>query len=279
MPMDLTFSAFPLLLAMAGLASAEGLAPKQKIEMVRELLKSLETKDPKPFRYINPRKYIQHNLRVGDGLEGVRQLISQLPNNTKVNTVRIFADGDFVVAQSEYEFFGPKVGFDVFRFEDGEVVEHWDNLEEKCSHLNLSGRSQLDGPTEVVDLDKTESNKNVVKGYFDTVIFQGQRDKISQYRSVDNFRQHSCDGEDNKSGFQLKTGPFAKLGFVFKIEKVHKILGQGNFVLAMSEGLFDAKPTAFYDMYRLEDSKIVEHWDALEAIPPKEQWKNSNGKF
>jgi predicted SnoaL-like aldol condensation-catalyzing enzyme len=196
-----------------------------------------------------------------------------------VNTVRIFADGDFVVAQSEYEFFGPKVGFDVFRFEDGEIVEHWDNLEEKCSHLNLSGRSQLDGPTEVVDLDKTETNKNVVKAYFDTVVLGGQTDKVSQYRSMDNFHQHNCDGQDNKSGFQLKTGPFAKPGFVFKIEKVHKILGQGNFVLVMSEGLFDAKLSAFYDLYRIENGKVVEHWDILEAIPPKEQWKNANGKF
>ena len=96
---------------------------------------------------------------------------------------------------------------------------------------------------------------------------------------MDNFRQHSCEGEDNKSGFQLKTGPYAKPRFVFKIEKVHKILGQGNFVLVMSEGLFDAKPAAFYDLYRIEDNKMVEHWDVVEAIPPKEQWKNSNGKF
>jgi predicted SnoaL-like aldol condensation-catalyzing enzyme len=240
-----TLSAFSLLLATAGFASAEGLAPRQKIEMVRDLLKSLETKDPKPARYINSRKYAQHNLGVGDGPEGVKELISQLPITTKVNTIRIFADGDFVVAQSEYDFFGPKVGFDVFRFEGGEIVEHWDNLEEKCSHLNLSGRSQLDGPTEVVDLDNTESNKRVVKAYFDTVVLGGQTDKISQYRSMDNFHQHNCDGEDNKSGAQVKTGPFAKPGFVFKIEKVYKILGQGNFVLVMSEGLFDVKPTAF----------------------------------
>ena len=47
----------------------------------------------------------------------------------------------------------------------------------------------------------------------------------------------------------------------------------------MSEGLFDAKPTAFYDIYRTEDNKMVEHWDVLEAIPPKEQWKNSKGQF
>jgi hypothetical protein len=24
---------------------------------------------------------------------------------------------------------------------------------------------------------------------------------------------------------------------------------------------------------------IAEHWDTLEAIPPRDQWKNSNGKF
>jgi len=106
----------------------------------------------------------------------------------------------------------------------------------------------------------------------------GQADKVAQYRS-DNFHQHNCDGEDNKSGFQTKRGIFAKPGFVFKYTKVHKILGQGNFVLVMSEGLFDAKPTAFYDLYRLENGKQVEHWDVLEEIPPSDQWKNKNGKF
>ena len=30
---------------------------------------------------------------------------------------------------------------------------------------------------------------------------------------------------------------------------------------------------------RVENGKIVEHWDVLSRIPPREQWKNSNGKF
>jgi hypothetical protein len=29
----------------------------------------------------------------------------------------------------------------------------------------------------------------------------------------------------------------------------------------------------------VENGKIAEHWDTIETIPPKEQWKNSNGKF
>jgi predicted SnoaL-like aldol condensation-catalyzing enzyme len=56
--------------------------------------------------------------------------------------------------------------------------------------------------------------------------------------------------------------------FVNVTESAHKVLGQGNFVLMMSEGLFDGKPTAFYDLYRLEEGKQVEHWDVLDNDPP-----------
>src|ERR1700694_580874 len=40
-------------------------------QQVVELLKSIETGDSKPIAYINPDKYIQHNLAVGDGLAGL----------------------------------------------------------------------------------------------------------------------------------------------------------------------------------------------------------------
>ena len=50
--------------------------------------------------------------------------------SAKVNTVRVFQDGDFVFTHTDYNVFGPKIGFDIFRFEDGKIVEHWDNLQE-----------------------------------------------------------------------------------------------------------------------------------------------------
>ena len=267
-----------LLLITSPGAFAQQLSADQKIERTSKLLKSLETRDPATLAYVDSRRYTQHNLAVADGPRGVRDLVQHPPAGTTVHTVRIFADGDYVVAQSDYNFGGPKVGFDVFRFDGDKIVEHWDNLQEKRAAPNPSGRTQLDGPAEVTGLDKTETNKSVMKGYFNDVVLGGQADKVPQYRS-DNFHQHNCDGEDNKSGFQTKRGIFAKPGFVFKYTKVHKILGQGNFVLVMSEGLFDAKPTAFYDLYRLENGKQVEHWDVLEGIPPSDQWKNKNGKF
>jgi predicted SnoaL-like aldol condensation-catalyzing enzyme len=50
-------------------------------------------------------------------------------------------------------------------------------------------------------------------------------------------------------------------------------------VLAVSEGQVGPTLSAYYDLYRVEDDKIAEHWDVIEAIPPKAKEKKGNGKF
>jgi predicted SnoaL-like aldol condensation-catalyzing enzyme len=70
---------------------------------------------------------------------------------------------------------------------------------------------------------------------------------------------------------------------------VHKTLGEGDFVLTVSEVHFAvsgaSRPApswqhvSFYDLFRVQGGKIAEHWDSIEAIPPRDQWKNGNGKF
>jgi predicted SnoaL-like aldol condensation-catalyzing enzyme len=57
------------------------------------------------------------------------------------------------------------------------------------------------------------------------------------------------------------------------------VIGEGNFVLVVSEANLGGKPSAIYDLFRLENGKIAEHWDIIDSIPPKDQWKNANGKF
>src|SRR6188768_1676668 len=118
-------------------------------QQVVALLKSIESGDSTPITYINPTQYTQHNLAAAAGLQGFGELLSQLPpNSAKVNTVRVFQDGDFIFTHTDYNFFGPKIGFDIFRFEDGKIVEHWDNLQETAKP-NQSGRSMIDGATEL----------------------------------------------------------------------------------------------------------------------------------
>ena len=50
-------------------------------------------------------------------------------------------------------------------------------------------------------------------------------------------------------------------------------------MLCVSEGFLDSIHSSFYDLFRLADGKIVEHWDTIEAVPNRSKWVNQNGKF
>ena len=57
------------------------------------------------------------------------------------------------------------------------------------------------------------------------------------------------------------------------------MIGEGNFVLTMSEGTLGEDPTAFYDLFRIEDGLIVEHWDVIAPMPAADALHNEAGKF
>ncbi len=61
--------------------------------------------------------------------------------------------------------------------------------------------------------------------------------------------------------------------------KTYMVLADGNYGLAVSEGTFGGAPTSYYDLFRVENRKIAEHWDVMETIADKADWKNTNGKF
>jgi len=247
---------------------------------VLALLDSFNTGDASAVAAINPEKYIQHNLSAGDGLEGVADVMKNAPpGGFKAKVHRSFTDGDFVVTHTEYDFFGPKAGFDVFRFEDGLIVEHWDNLA-KITPPNPSGRTQFDGVTEVTDLDATSTNKALVKDFVEVILMKGETDKVTQYVSTETYYQHNSQVADGLDGLGAALQYFAENDLVMEYTKLHKVLGQGNFVLTISEGKFGkGDHVAYYDLFRVEENLIVEHWDVIETIPPKTDWKNQNGKF
>jgi predicted SnoaL-like aldol condensation-catalyzing enzyme len=207
-------------------------------------------------------------------------LLQQLPAGAaRVNTVRVLQDGDFIVAHTDYNFFGPKIGFDIFRFEGGSIVEHWDNLQEKPTVANPSGHTMIDGTTEVVDLEKTAENKSLVRSFVDDILVNGRMDKLTSYFDGDKYIQHNPQIGDGLSGLGAALEVWAKRGITMKYDRIHHVLGEGNFVLVASEGTLGGQLTSFYDLFRVEKGKIAEHWDTIETILPKEQRKNENGKF
>lgn len=251
---------------------------KRKQQIV-DLLKSLETGDSGASAIINPSKYIQHNLQAADGLEGFRALLG-LPKGTfRVNTRRVLEDGAFVVAHSEYEFFEPKVGFDIFRFEGDQVVEHWDNLQDTATQLNPSGCSLIDGPVEILDRDRAEGNKVKAQAFVEEVLMHGRLEKVADHIAGEQYTQHHPMIADGRSSLVGALQALKEAGAPVRYSRIHRVLGEGNFVLVVSEDDAGATPTAYYDLFRLENGSIAEHWDTVETVPPHAEWKNGNGKF
>lgn len=226
--------------------------------------------------------YIQHNPNVPTGIEPVLGFLPALKEaNVTFKNHRILQDGDMVVMHNTYdnaEAFGSKeiVTFDVFRVENGKIAEHWDAISPIIKET-ASGRSQFDGPTEVTDLDKTEENKAFIQNFLDDVMFGKNPEKITDYISTEQYDQHNVAVEDGLEGLNKAIEQLSAEDNMFVYKKVHKVLGEGNFVLSMTEGEWNGKNQAFYDLYRIENGKIVEHWDIIQEIP--EEMAHENGKF
>jgi len=250
---------------------------KQKIY---DLLKSIETGDSAAVAVISPDTYIQHNPETHEGGEGLAALFKRLAKTSpSVNVVRVFDDGDYVFAHTRYDFSSSKIGFEVFRFEGDLVVEHWDNLQERPSEPNPSGHTMIDGPTEPSDHDRTVDNKDLVYAFVDDILVNGRMDTLAAYFDGETYTQHNPVIGDGLSGLGTALEEFAKQGIVMTYDRIHRVLGEGNFVLVVSEGSLGGQHTSFYDLFRVADGKIAEHWDTIETIPPREKWKNDNGKF
>jgi len=250
-----------------------------KKDQIRALLESIETGDPGPIAVVNEAKYIQHNPQTHEGSEGLAALFQRLSRTSpRVNIVRAFEDGDFVFAHTEYDFSTRKIGFEIFRFADGQAVEHWDNIQERKGP-NDSGRSMVDGPTESDDLDRTESNRALVRSFIEAVLIDGNLDRLGEFVDANAFAEHNprlADGVANlRSTLEVRDESSRRIDY----HRIHRVLAEGNFVLCVSEGNYGGVHTAFYDLFRLANGKVVEHWDTTEKIAARSEWKNDNGKF
>jgi len=248
-------------------------------EKVSAIIKSVETGDTTAASlYINPLKYIQHNAGSPDGIQGFYGFLKYKPaNGYKTNVVRVFEDGNYVFTHSEGDIYGAKIFFDIFRFENGLIVEHWDNMQ-KTEIVSKSGHTMIDGTIKASDLKKSADNKKLIQAMYADVFIGGNLTKIDTYISSEKYIQHNPGSPDGKDAFVYMM-KMAKEQFWFKVNKTHLILAEGDFVLVQSEGVMGGKDATFYDLFRVENRKVVEHWDVIESATPKDQWKNKNGKF
>ncbi|MCB1137496.1 MAG: nuclear transport factor 2 family protein [Leptospiraceae bacterium] len=248
-----------------------------------EFIKAVNNQDVETVEKLVHSDYIQHNPFVPTGRDGFVNLFPILKKyNTRAETVRMFQDGNYVVLHNIWknaEPFGAPimVAFDVIRFDkDGLIAEHWDAMMINTSP-NPAGRSLTDGPTEILEGHPTDEYKAKVASLFDSLISGNPEEAGNAFQEnfQKDYHQHNPVAGDGIQGFLAarKSGDL-----VFEFKKQHKVLGEGNFVLSISEGTHRGKPAVFYDLLRFENGTIAEHWDVIQDIP-SENLANDNTMF
>ncbi|MGB5290083.1 MAG: nuclear transport factor 2 family protein [Lysobacterales bacterium] len=193
-----------------------------KKDQIRALLKSIETGDLKAIAVVNEAKYIQHNPQTHEGSEGLASLFRRLSKTSpRVNIVRAFEDGDFVFAHTEYDFATRKIGFEVFRFEDGQAVEHWDNIQQRYGP-NPSGRSMVDGPTVAVDHEQTENNRALVRSFIEVVLVGGHIDRLPDFVGDSTYAEHNPRLADGASSLRVALEIADESGRRIDYHRVHR---------------------------------------------------------
>ena len=287
---------FMLLAVIAGgLGALLDLAPAQSQDRIvttsdilganarRAMIDIFCNKDPTAVDRYFAESFIQHDPNLADGVAGMKSFAAEVAGSATadITIYRTLVDGDLVLLHSRYQgvarYAGSAIAFNLFRFKDGKVVEHWGGQESEAPP-NLSGRTQVDGPTEVLDRDKTEANRTLVRTYRETVMVSLRFDRIEEFIEGAHYAQHASKIGDGIARLRERIASVAKEGGQLYLTS-RRFVAEGNFVLVLSEGDLPSGPTALYDLFRVENGKIVEHWDVLMPIPPREQWKNSNGPF
>ena len=229
-------------------------------------------------------RYTQHSTGVADGVEGFVDFFEPFIERSKsrdIQVVRGLVDENYVFVHVYQDINNGEakwVTADIFDTDaNDKIIEHWDVIQAYEDKIP-SGRTMVDGPTEIEDLDKTVGNKAKVQAFFDDILLGGNFQNITSYISPKQYDQHNPKVGDGLEAFGKHVSDMAEKGIVASYEKLHILMGQGNFVATLSHAKVSGDDFAYIDLFRLKDGLIVEHWDIQEKILPKDQWGNS-GKF
>ncbi|WP_408598479.1 nuclear transport factor 2 family protein [Pseudomonas sp. PLMAX] len=127
---------------------------------------------------------------------------------------------------------------------------------------------------QTVDTKTMESNKKVVLEFYDAALNKKDADKASSYLGS-NYIQHNPMAHDGAEGLKGFIG-FLKATFPDAKIEMKRAFTDGDHVILHSHATMvpGTRGAAVMDIFRLEDGKIVEHWDVVQDIPEKSENKN-----
>ncbi len=211
--------------------------------------------------------YKQHSSSIKPGKAGLMEALiymKQLPKpaTTTKPFLRLIAEGDYVVTNMSFDWGGQqKVVVDLFRFQDGKVAEHWDAIQDQ-PESTINGNSMMDGPLPIDDAELTLVNKKFVSAFYQQVFINRNVSACHDFVATD-LIQHIPEVDNGLVGLM---GYLRQQPDRLSVEKMHRIIGEGDFIIVQSSVYWEQKPAMFYDVFRLNDGKVVEQWGVGQPV-------------
>jgi predicted SnoaL-like aldol condensation-catalyzing enzyme len=122
------------------------------------------------------------------------------------------------------------------------------------------------------------NNKQIVKSFYETAFINHKPEEAMKKYVGAKYIQHNPHVQDGPEPFISYFTGFFK-SHPSATTSIKRIVAEGNLVVvhAHSRASDSVPGYAAIDIFRLENGKIVEHWDSVQAVPEKSA--NSNTMF
>ncbi len=237
--------------------------------------------------------YIQHNINVPTGRRGFVSFFQRLgppvnpiPAKLANPPVVQFAKGDFVVLVWERQAKDPTDPsktydyntFDLLRIENGKVQEHWDYALKQPGGRRGAAPAGTDYDAVKFDFSEQERKNMEIANVEMRDILQYGHLELAQKVMAPTYIQHNPNVPTGRAAFVDFFGRFAKpqpLTGKWK-NKPTLIIASGPYVFYLVKQLHrdpdrpnTVYPAYWFDLLRVEDGRVQEHWDAAQKNPPR----------
>jgi predicted SnoaL-like aldol condensation-catalyzing enzyme len=233
--------------------------------------------------------YIQHNPTAADGTEGLRAFIDFLNETAPESRSTIeaaYADGDYVILHVRSDRPAGTPGraiVDIFRLDaNGEVVEHWDIIQPIPSPdeaMNDNTMFYKDTPPRPAALTPAEEQENlrIAIDFYERALNEKHWPSVEELIGPV-YIQHNLRAVDGPQGLKAHID-MIRADFPENRGDLQRAYVDGDRVILHmhTRRTPDQLGMAVADMFRVENGKVVEHWDVVQQIP--EQAANDNGMF
>lgn len=127
------------------------------------------------------------------------------------------------------------------------------------------------------DAKQMEENKKIIAAFYDAALNKKDFAEASKYLGS-RYTQHNPVAADGPEGLKAFLA-FLKDKFPNNKSEIKRIFADGDYVIVHVHAVREpgTRGNAIIDIFKLENGKVVEHWDVIQPIPEKAA--NNNGMF